>query len=59
MIAITLFMDLTAKDAIVATCVVIIPMIFSAIALKTKSVDAKILAQRKEEIVKAALSADE
>lgn len=58
-IAITLFMDLTAKDAIVATCVVIIPMIFSAIALKTKSVDAKILAQRKEEIVKAALSADE
>lgn len=58
-IAITLFMDLTVKDAIVAACVVIIPMIFSAIALKTKSVDAKILAQRKEEIVKAALSADE
>jgi len=47
------------KDAIVAACVVIIPLIFSAIALKKKSVDAKILNERKEEIVKAALRAEE
>lgn len=58
-IAITLFQDLTAKDAIVAACVVIIPLIFSALALKKKSVDAKILNERKEEIVKAALRAEE
>lgn len=58
-IAITLFQDLTVKDAIVAACVVIIPLIFSAIALKKKSVDAKILNERKEEIVKAALRAEE
>lgn len=58
-VAITLFMDLTVKDAIVAACIVIIPLIFSAIALKQKSVDANILDQRKAEIVKAALDADE
>jgi len=57
-IAITLFKDLTVKDAIVAACIVIIPLIFSAIALKQKSVDANILEQRKQEIVTAALSAD-
>lgn len=57
-IAITLFKDLTAKDAIVAACIVIIPLIFSALALKQKSVDAKVLDERKAEIVKAALNAD-
>lgn len=58
-IAITLFKDLTVQDAIVAACIVIIPLIFSGIALKQKSVDTAVLDQRKEEIVKAALSADE
>lgn len=57
-IAITLFKGLTAKNAIVAACIVIIPLIFSALALKRKSVDAKVLDERKAEIVKAALNAD-
>lgn len=39
-------------------CIVIIPVIFSALALKQKSVDAKVLDERKAEIVKAALNAD-
>ena len=55
-IAITLFNGLTVKDMIVAACVVIIPLIFSAIALKKKSVDTNVLNERKAEIVKAALS---
>lgn len=58
-IAITLFKDLTTKDAIVAACIVIIPMIFSAVALKQKSVDETVLDQRKAEIVEAALNVDE
>jgi len=37
---------------------VIVPLIFSALALKQKSVDAKVLDERKAEIVKAALNAD-
>lgn len=57
-ITITLFKGLTAKDAIVAACIVIIPVIFSALALKQKSVDAKVLDERKAEIVKATLNAD-
>lgn len=58
-IAITLFKDLTPKDAVVAACVVIIPLVFSAVALKNKSVDIKVLDARKEEIVNAVLSAEE
>lgn len=58
-IAITLFKDLTPGDAVVAAAIVIIPLIFSAIALKRKSVDSAVLAQRREEIVEAALRADE
>ena len=58
-IAVTLFQDLTAKDAIVAACIVIIPLIFSAVALKTGSVDARLLDERKAEIVKDALKPEE
>ena len=53
-IAITLFKDLTPGDAVVVAAVVIIPPIFSAIALERKSVDSAILAQRREEIVETA-----
>ena len=58
-IAVTLFKDLTARDMVVATCVVVIPIVFSAIALKTKSVDTKVLEQRRAEIVAAALKAED
>lgn len=58
-IAITLFKDLTLGDAVVAACIVIIPLLFSAIALKQGSVDTAILAERREEIVQDALTADE
>lgn len=58
-IAVTLFKDLTVGDMIVAACVVVIPIIFSAIALKTGSVDRKLLEQRREEIVDAVLTAEE
>lgn len=57
-IAITLFKGLTAKDAVVAACIVIIPLIFSALALKRKSVDVKVLDERRAETVKAAPNAD-
>ena len=58
-IAVTLFKDLTARDMVVATCVVVIPIVLSAIALKTKSVDTKVLEQRRAEIVAAALKAED
>ena len=58
-IAVTLFMDLTVKDAVVAACIVIIPLIFSGLALKRKAVDVRILEERKAEIVEAALNADQ
>ncbi|MCR5228761.1 MAG: APC family permease [Solobacterium sp.] len=58
-VAITLFMDLTAKDAAVAAAVVIIPLIFSAIALKTGSASAGELNERRREIVRTALKAEE
>ena len=54
-IAITLFKDLTPKDAVVVACVVIIPLIFSAAALKSNSVDKTVLETRKEEIIEEAL----
>lgn len=57
-VAITLFKDLTSEDAVVAGCIVIIPLIFSGIALKKKSVDGQILAQRREEILLDAMSAE-
>ena len=56
-IAVTLFMDLTFANAVLAAAIVIVPLIFSGIALKNKSVDKNILDQRREEIVQAALSA--
>lgn len=58
-IAVTLFKDLTARDMIVAACVVIIPIVFSAVALKTKSVDTHVLEQRRAEIVEDALKAED
>ncbi len=58
-IAITLFKDLTPADAAVAACIVIIPLIFSGIALWKKSVDSETLDERKAEIVQAALNAEE
>ena len=57
-VAITLFKDLTVQDAIVAAGVIIIPLIFSAIALKTGSVSAKDLDAKRQEIIDAALEAD-
>ena len=54
-IAVTLFKDLTVNDAIVAACVVILPLVFSWIALKVKSVDAEILAKARDEIIRDAL----
>ena len=58
-IAVTLFKDLTARDMVVAACVVIIPIVFSAVALKTRSVDTKVLEQRRAEIEEAALKAED
>ena len=55
-IAFTLFKDLTAKDAVVAVCVVVFPLIFSAIALRRGSVSAKTLAADRERIVAEALA---
>jgi APA family basic amino acid/polyamine antiporter len=46
------------QDAIVAAGVIIIPLIFSAIALKTGSVSAKDLDAKRQEIIDAALEAD-
>ncbi len=40
---------------IVAACVVILPLVFSWIALKVKSVDAEILAKARDEIIRDAL----
>lgn len=57
-IAITLFKDLTPHDAVVASCIVIIPLIFSGIALKKKAVDRQILSQRREEILQDAMSVE-
>ncbi|MEA4955337.1 MAG: APC family permease [Pseudoflavonifractor sp.] len=57
-IAITLFQDLTPQNAILAACIVIVPLIFSALALKKKSVDAKVLNEKKNQIINAALTAD-
>ena len=57
-VAITLFVDLTVQDAIVAAAVIIIPLCFSYIALKTKSVDAADLNAKRQEIVDAALNAE-
>ncbi len=59
LVAITLFMDLTFQDAIVAAAVVIIPLIFSAIALKKGSANAEELEARKQEIVDKALLVQE
>jgi len=57
-VAITLFKDLTIKDAIVAAGVIIIPLIFSEIALKTGSVSTEYLNANKQRIIKDVLEAD-
>ena len=54
-VAITLFKDLTARDAVVAVCVVVFPLIFSVIALKCGSVSAATLEADRERIVAEAL----
>ncbi len=54
-IAFTLFKDLTAQDAVVAAAVVIIPLVFSAIALKNGSVDKNKLEENKLEIINKAM----
>ncbi len=54
-IAFTLFKDLTAQDAVVAAAVVIIPLVFSAIALKNGSVDKNKLEKNKLEIINKAM----
>jgi APA family basic amino acid/polyamine antiporter len=58
-VAITLFKDLTVKDAIVAAAVIIIPLIFSGIALKTGSVSKEELDAKRQESVEAALKAED
>jgi APA family basic amino acid/polyamine antiporter len=58
-VAITLFKDLTPQDAMVAAGVIIIPLIFSGIALKTGSVDVNDLDAKRQEIIDSALKADE
>ena len=58
-VAITLFKDLTVKDAIVAAGVIIIPLVFSWIALHTGSVSEKDLHAKRQAIVENALKADE
>lgn len=55
-IAITLFKDLNLNNAIIAACVVIVPMIFSYIALKTNSVNKNKLENQKKLIVEQALA---
>lgn len=57
-IAFTLLKDLTPKDAIVAVLVVVIPLIFSGIALKTGSVDKDKLKANRDEIILDALKED-
>jgi len=54
-VAFTLFKDLTAQDAIVAAAVVIIPLIFSAIALKTGNVDKQELEDNRLAIINEAV----
>ena len=58
-VAVTLFKDLTVQDAIVAVAVIIIPLIFSGIALKTGSVSVEELHQRRQEIIEEALQSDQ
>jgi APA family basic amino acid/polyamine antiporter len=58
-VAITLFKDLTVKDAIVAAAVIIIPLVFSGIALKTGSVSKEDLHEKRQKIVDAALKAED
>lgn len=53
-IAITLFTDLTRQDAIVAAGVIIIPLIFSAIALRTNSVDTGKLERNRQAVIEDA-----
>lgn len=55
-VAFTLFKDLTAQDAVVAAAVVIIPLIFSGIALKNGSVDKNELEKNKLQIINDALN---
>ena len=57
-VAITLFKDLTVKDAMVAAGVIIIPLVFSWIALHTGSVSAEDLYAKRQAIVDDALKAD-
>ena len=59
MVAITLFKDLTLKDAMVAAGVIIIPLVFSWIALHTGSVSAEDLHAKRQTIVDNALKADD
>lgn len=55
-IAFTLFKDLTTQDAIIAAAVVIIPLVFSGLALKNGSVDKNDLEENKLEIINEVLS---
>lgn len=55
-IAITLFKDLNLNNAIIAACVVIIPMFFSYLALRTNSVNENKLEDQKKLIVEQALA---
>jgi APA family basic amino acid/polyamine antiporter len=55
-IAFTLFKDLTAQDAVVAAAVVIVPLVFSGIALKSGSVDKNELEKNKLEIINEAMN---
>ena len=55
-VSITLFMDLTPANAALAVLLVVLPILFSWIALKKKMVDKNVLQQRRDEIIQDALN---
>jgi APA family basic amino acid/polyamine antiporter len=58
-VAVSLFMDLTRSDAVVAVCVVALPLLFSWTALKTRSVNVDVLRENREKIIAEAVSGEE
>ncbi len=57
-VAVSLFMDLTRTDTIVAACVVGLPILFSWIALRRGLVDVKMLRENREKIIADAVSVE-
>jgi len=57
-VALTLFIDLTLKDAVIACGVILLPLFFSWLSLKNNSVDVKKLEMKKDKIIEDALQAE-